>query len=139
MDEISTLYYQKPKTNIMIYLIFIVLISLLIYISFKYHTYDIKELAVLNECNEEKCILKTTLSLEEQDILNNNPIIIYDQKEYKINEIEYNETYLSNNIPVTDISIDSELKEKKQILKIKIKYNKQRIIKSIKEKIIERN
>ena len=138
MFEISSFYYKKPKHHTLIYLIFLAFILLLTYISIKYYTYDIKELLVINECEEEKCFLKTTLNYEEQNIIAKDTKIKYQGNNYKINEIEYSEPYLSNGVPVTDISLLTDLKEDKKIIKIEVKYHKQRIINKIKEKIIER-
>ncbi len=139
MDNISKLYNQKPKPNIAIYLIFFLSFIIVIIYSIKEYTYDIKELLVINECYEKECFLKTTLNYNDQEIFTNKSYIKYKDKKYEIKEIEYGEPYLSNEIPVTDISIKTNLVEEAKILKIKVYYNKQRIIKKIKEKIIERN
>ena len=137
MIELSNLYYKKPRVNYLIYITFILMTFILLYISIKYYTYDIKEILLINECDEE-CVLKTSLDYESQKIFNKNSIIEYDNKEYKINEIEYDEPYLVNGVPTTDITIKTDIKEDKKIIKVEVKYNKQRIIKKIKEKIIER-
>lgn len=137
MIELSNLYYKKPRVNYLIYITFILMTFTLLYISIKYYTYDIKEILLINECDEE-CVLKTSLDYESQKIFNKNSIIEYDNKEYKINDIEYDEPYLVNGVPTTDITIKTDIKEDKKIIKVEVKYNKQRIIKKIKEKIIER-
>jgi len=139
MDNISKLYNKKPKPNIAIYLIFFLSFITLIVYSIKEYTYDIKELLVINECNENECFLKSTLNYNDQEIFSNKSYIKYKDKKYEIKDIEYGEPYLSNETPVTDMSIKTDLIEEAKILKIKVYYNKQRIIKKIKEKIIERN
>ena len=138
MDEITTFYYKKPKKILTIYLLFIIILIIIIIYSYQNYTYDKKEILVINNCIEEECTLKTTLNYEEERILSKNPIIKYNSKTYKINKIIYDEPYLSNEIPVTDVTIETDLKEENKILKISIYYNKQRIIKKIKN-IIERN
>ena len=139
MDNISKLYNKKPKPNIAIYLIFFLSFITLIVYSIKEYTYDIKELLVINECNENECFLKSTLNYNDQEIFSNKSYIKYKDKKYEIKDIEYGEPYLSNETPLTDMSIKTDLIEEAKILKIKVYYNKQRIIKKIKEKIIERN
>ncbi len=139
MDEISKLYIKKPKIRKSIYLIFIVIMVSLLYYSINNYTYDVKDLLFINECSEEECFQKTTLNYEEQKIINNKTIFVYKNKEFKIDYIEYEEPYLSNEIPVTDIKIKTDIKTDERIIKIKVKYNKQRIIKKIKENLIERN
>ncbi|MBQ4030307.1 MAG: hypothetical protein II625_01020 [Bacilli bacterium] len=137
MDEISTLYYKKPQKHLIIYIVFIVSISVLIYISIKYYTYDTKELILIQEC-EEECHLKTTLNYEEQTIFEKDTIIKYKNKNYKIDEINYEEPYLVNGIPVSDVIIKTNINDDKKVLKIEVKYHKQRIINKIKEILIER-
>ena len=139
MDEISNFYEEEPKLKKSIYLIFIVIIISLLYYSTKNYTYDIKEILFINECNENECLLKTTLDYEEQKIINNKTIFVYKNKEYNVDNIEYEEPYLSNETPVTDITIKTDIKTDEKIIKVKVKYNKQRIIKKIKENLIERN
>ena len=58
-------------------------------------------------------------------------------KKYKIEKIEYSEPYLNNNIPYQDIKIYTSLKTNEKIIKVKLLYNKQRIIKKILEIIIK--
>lgn len=137
MDEISTLYYKKPQKHLIIYIVFIVSILVLIYISIKYYTYDTKELILIQEC-EEECYLKTTLNYEEQTIFEKDTIIKYKNKNYKIDEINYEEPYLVNGIPVSDVIIKTNINDDKKVLKIEVKYHKQRIINKIKEILIER-
>ncbi len=138
MDNISELYNKKPKLSIKYYLIFIIIIIILLIYSINTYTYDIKEILMINDCQIEGCSLKTTLNYEEQESIKKNAIISFNGEEYKITDIKYEEPYLSNGIPVTDISIETDIKTNEKILKIKLKYNKQRIIKKIIEKIIER-
>ena len=100
------------------------------YISNIYTTYG------MVECNEE-CIISISLDYSKIDILKSSTLYIDDSK-VKINNYEYGEIYLNDNIPVQEIKLypDSNLEEK--IVKVKIEYKKQRIISKIKNIIIER-
>ncbi len=131
-------YYQKPKKCLTIYLLFIAMFISITYFSINYYSYDKKEIIGINDCHERECDIKITLDYEEIKILDQKPIILYESKKYQIKEIVYGDMYLSNNIPVSDIILKTDHITKTNIIDFKLLYNKQRIIKKIKN-IIERN
>lgn len=137
MDKKEILYNKKVKINFLVYLIFISLIVVTVYYAFNKKVYNVKEVVGLNECENNICKISITLNYEELDILKENPEIVYAKTKYKIKEVEYQEPYLNNGIPVEDLQLETDIKEEK-IIRLKIYYNQQRIIDKIKENIIER-
>lgn len=132
------LIYQKPPKHqillvlILFLLIFLISLTIIIKVYNTYTTYG-----VIN-CSEE-CYLTLSMSYEKIEILNDNYHILIDNKKFQVKEIKYNEPYLSGNIPYEDVNIYSdELEDTSKIVKVKIKYQKQRIIKKIVNQIIER-
>ena len=71
-------------------------------------------------------------------ILDQQPRIEYQHKKIKIKKILYSEPYLSNSIPVSDVTIIVDDLSDNNIIEFKLEYNKQKIIKKIKN-ILERN
>lgn len=138
MDNKELLYYTKEKISIWIYILFIFLLIIITYLSYNTFIYNSKEIVGINECIENNCGIKFTLTYDEIDILKENPIMIYHNKKYKIEDIIYNDPYLSNGIPVEDVEIKTTLNTEEQIVNFRINYKKQRIITKIKENIIER-
>jgi len=130
--------YLKPKNNKLIVFLFLTMILIVVYYICTKYTYDKKEIIGLNECNNKECQIKITLNYQEIKILDQNPKIIYQNKEYIIKDITYNDAYLNNNIPVSDITIITEKITDNNIIDFKITYNRERIINKIKN-IIERN
>jgi hypothetical protein len=139
MNNRYELYNLKPRINPIIYLLFSSLISLVIYYSINYHIYDYKEMVGLSECNNKSCTIKMTLSYENIDIMNKNPEIVINNKIYQIKKITEDEPYLLNGIPSTDITLEINPIKTSNIAKFKIRYNKQRITKKIKDIITERS
>lgn len=128
---------KKPKNYIVIYIIFITLLLTSILLSYKIKTYDSKNITGLIECSDT-CKISITLQYNEIELLSKNPQIEYLNKKYNIENIEYNEPYLNNNIPYQDIILTSNLNLKEtRIINIKIIYNKQRITTKIKNIIME--
>lgn len=138
MDSKESLYFVKPRINPFIYIIFIALLILIVYYMFHIQVYNTKEIVGINECNNNSCQIKFTLTYDETDVLNKKPQISYLGKTYQIEQISYEEPYLSNGIPVEDIAIKTSLQSDDKMLSIKLIYQKQRIIDLLKSKIIER-
>ena len=138
MNSKEILYSIKPSHNRLFYLLFIILFGTIIYYSLTNYTYEQKSVVGINECREDSCEIKLTLNYEEISILNKNPIIYYNKKEYQIKSIKYDEPYLNNGIPSSDITIRTEKISDSNILEFSILYNKEKIAKKIKN-IIERN
>ena len=138
MNSKESLYDIKPQINPFIYCIFIVLLILIIYYLFHIKVYNTKEIIGINECTNKSCQIKFTLAYDEKDVLNKDPQISYLGKTYQIDDISYEEPYLSNGIPVEDIAIKTSIKSEDNMISIKLIYQKQRIIDLLKSKIIER-
>jgi len=139
MDNRYLLYNLKPKINPIIYVIFISLTSLIIYLSINNYIYDTKEVVGINSCNKNTCFIKLTLDYNDLDITNKNPEIVYNKKIYKINKIKEEEPYLLSGIPSVDVTLETNTLKSSNIIKFKIRYNKQRIITKIKNILIERS
>ena len=82
--------------------------------------------------SDKECVITISFPYDKVDILKQNPHIEYLNKEYNINSITYNDPYLNSEIPYEDINITTDLTSKDQIINLKILYNKQRVIKKIK-------
>lgn len=120
-----------PKKHFIYYCIFIVIISIFILLSCFIKVYDSYYVTGLINCDKE-CVITISFPYDKVDILKQNPHIEYLNKEYNINSITYNDPYLNNEIPYEDINITTDLTSKDQIINLKILYNKQRVIKKIK-------
>jgi len=130
------LYYKKPHLNICILIIIILFMLTLIILSYKIKTFDYYKVVGIIEC-EDKCTIKFSLPYNKIDILSKSPKILYQNKEYNIEDISYSEPYLNNDIPVEDIELISNIKKDDNLIEFSIIYNKQRIINKIKN-LIER-
>ena len=126
---------KQPTKNYLFHIIIIIITLTSIIFSYSYKTYDSLNIVGIYKC-EETCYIDTSLSYEDIIKLNNPSIFKYNNKTYIIEDIIYNEPYLNNNTIYQDIQITSNLKVNKKIIKIKILYNKQRIITKIKNMII---
>lgn len=126
---------KQPTKNYLFHIIIIIITLTSIIFSYSYKTYDSLNIVGIYKC-EETCYIDTSLSYEDIIKLNNPSIFNYNNKTYIIEDIIYNEPYLNNNTIYQDIQITSNLKVNKKIIKIKILYNKQRIITKIKNMII---
>ncbi len=122
--------YENPKQYKLPNILFIILILISIIISYSYKTYDSLKLTGIYTC-EETCIIETTLSYDYISKINNNSIIEYNNKSYKIEDIIYSDPYLNNNIAYQDITIKINLNIKEKIINFKLLYKKQRIIRKI--------
>jgi hypothetical protein len=124
------LYYKKPNNkNIKDFLI-IVLITILILLSLRLKTYEEKEIIAIYSC-EEECLLSFPLSYQELEIINHNTIIKYQDKYINIENYTKGEPYLDNGIAYEDIEIKTSLETDNKIVKIKVYYKEERIIKKI--------
>ncbi len=128
MNNKIILLNKKPQN----YNMYIIIISFLLFISslWKIYTYDSYYLTGIITCNEE-CSIKASIPYNKIDIFNNSKIE-YQNKEYEIKEITYEEPYLNNSIPYEDITIKTDINSKDRLINFKIIYNKQRIINKIK-------
>ena len=131
-------YNLKPKKKYYLYTMFIIMITTILYYIFNYNSYDKKTIVGLNSCQNKICEIKITLNYEEMKILDQQPRIEYQHKKIKIKKILYSEPYLSNSIPVSDVTIIVDDLSNNNIIEFKLEYNKQKIIKKIKN-ILERN
>ncbi len=122
---------KQPTKNYLFHIIIIIITLTSIIFSYSYKTYDSLNIIGIYKC-EENCYIDTSLSYEDIIKLNNPSIFKYNNKTYIIEDIIYNEPYLNNNTIYQDIQITSNLKVKEKIIKIKIFYNKQRIITKVK-------
>ena len=118
---------KQPKQNHIIHIFFIIIILTSIIFSYSYKTYDSLQIIGIYTCNDG-CYIDTSLSYEYITKIDNPKLLEYQNKNYKIEEIIYNEPYLNSNIPYQDLKIISNLKTSKKIVKVKLLYNKQRII-----------
>lgn len=124
------LLIKKPNSNKLFHIILSLIIIILIITSYSYKTYDTKNIVGIYKC-EEYCYIETSISYEDINKIDKSSIIEYKNNNYKIEDILYSEPYLNNNIAYQDINIKCCLKEKDKIVKVKILYNKQRILKKI--------
>lgn len=129
------LIHKKPKKYILINIILIITLITSIILSYKYKTYNSFKVTGISKCLNV-CKISTTLRYDQINKIDSNSKIEYKNKIYEINNIEYSEPYLNNNIAYQDIEIETSLKESK-IVEIKILYNKQRIIRKIINLILE--
>lgn len=128
MFEIELFKRQKPK-KYPLSIIFIVSFIILIILSYNIKTYDTLNVTAFTQ-KENKCHLEFTLPYDKISILENS-LIEYKNKKYKIKNINYIEAITENNILYEKISIETNLKCRNKIIKIKILNNKQRIINKI--------
>lgn len=122
---------KQPTKNYLFHIIIIIITLTSIIFSYSYKTYDSLNIIGIYKC-EETCYIDSSLSYEYIIKLNNPSIFKYNNKTYIIEDIIYNEPYLNDNTIYQDIQITSNLKVKEKIIKIKILYNKQRIITKVK-------
>ncbi len=125
------LYYLNPRKGFLKDLFIIIVIIVLIILAFKIKTREVKDIVALYSC-EDECHLTFPLNFEETDYLNNKSLIKYQNKYYKINNYEKGEPYLDKGIAFEDIDIKTNLETDSKIVKIKIYYKEERIIKKIK-------
>lgn len=121
---------QKPKSNKLITFILLLIIITFILLTFKYNTYDSLNIVGIYKC-ENICYIETSIIYEDISKIDKNSILEYKNNTYIIENIIYEEPYLNNDIAYQDIKIITKLKVKETIIKSKILYNKQRIIKKI--------
>ena len=128
MFEIELFKRQKPK-KYPLSIIFIILFIILIILSYNIKTYDTLNVTAFTQ-KENKCHLEFTLPYDKISILENS-LIEYKNKKYKIKNIYYLEVITENNMLYEKINIETNLKCRNKIIKIKILNNKQRIINKI--------
>ena len=130
MLEKYQLYYKKPKEkNLKDFLIIILLIGVIV-LSIRMKVYEIKEIVAIYSC-EEKCLLSFPLNYQELEIINNQTRIKYQDEFLNIETYNKGEPYLDNGIAYEDIEIETNIETDNKIVKLKIYYNKERIIKKI--------
>lgn len=128
----------KPNNHFISYVLFFLLIITTLFLSIFTETYDTYNTTGIVKCIEN-CSISITVPYDKADIFSNKSYIKYQDKKYAINEIEYEDPYLSNNIPVEDITLQTDITTQNKIINFQILYNKQRIIKKIKNIILEGN
>lgn len=135
MIETYLLIKEKNKKHpfLLVLCTFLIIITLILYHTKAYSSIKISGIV---ECSETANIA-FTLPYNQVDNLTNDAKLIYKNKEYKIEEIIYNEPYLNNNIPFQDIEIKTDMVCEEKIINFKVLYNKQRIINKIKHIILE--
>ncbi len=120
----------KPTKIILVNIIMYLYIIISLIISYNIKTYTSLKLTGILNC-DNTCIIDTTLSYEYISKINKNSKISSNNKSYKIENIEYSEPYLNNNIAYQDIKLVTNIKEDNKIIEFKILYNKQRILTKI--------
>lgn len=136
MSKKIYMLYKQPQNNKFISILLLIIITNSILLTYKYKAYNVLNIIGIIKC-EETCYIDSTISYENTSIIDKKTILYYKDKEYKIEKIKYSEPYLNNNIPYQDIKIYTSLKTDEKIIKVKLLYNKQRIIKKIIETIIK--
>lgn len=136
MSKKICLLYKQPQNNKLISILLLIIITISILLTYKYKAYNVLNIIGIIKC-EKTCYIDTSIPYENISIIDKKTILSYKDKKYKIEKIDYSEPYLNNNIPYQDIKIYTSLKTDEKIIKVKLLYNKQRIIKKILEKIIK--
>lgn len=121
--------YSKPNSKIMIYILFCLVFILVPFLFLK--TYSSYKTTSILECLDDNCKLSLTMPHDKLFILDSNPQIEYLNKKYDINSIDRSEPYLSNNIPVVDVIIETNYISDNNVIEFKFIYKKQRIITKI--------
>ena len=130
MQNKTILLAKQPNNNKLFHIIFSIIIIISLITSYSYKTYDAINIVGIYKC-EEYCYIESSISYENINKIDKSNIIEYKNNNYNIEDIIYSEPYLNNNIAYQDIKIKCNLKDSEKIVKTKILYNKQRIIRKI--------
>ncbi len=134
MIEKLILLNQKPKKNLFILLATLIIISLVIS-SYFIKTYDVYKTYGYITC-DDNCYINLSLSYDNLNKLTTKTLLEIDKEITKIDDIEYLDISLENEIPYQNVRIKT-VKDKNKIIEIKLLNNKQRIIKKLYDLIKE--
>lgn len=137
MTKKIILLQRQPKNHSITYCLALFSIVIPLIISFFIKTYTTFSTSGIIKCSES-CEISLSIPYKEIDLFSQDPKLMYLEKEYKIKNIIYEEPYLNNNIAYEDVRIETDLKSDDRLINIQLLYNKQRIIKKIKNIILER-
>ena len=129
MFEIEMLKKQKPK-KYPLSIIFAITLTILTVLSFYIKTYDsYNTFAITNQeknsCNLELQIPYTQITDTEKSLIE------YENNIYKINKINYEDTIIEDDVIYKKINLSSNINCNSKVTKIKLLYNKQRILTKI--------
>ncbi len=136
MTNKLVLIHKSNKNHFIIYVLFHIFILNLILLTFFVDTYDSIKVTGIIKC-EEECQITLNLPYNKIDIFQDDSKITYLNKDYKIMNITYDEPYLEKEIPYQNVIIKTDLASDDKIINFSILYNKQRIIKKIKNILLE--
>jgi len=136
MTNKQILLYKNNKNHLIFYVLFHILTINLILLSLFVDTYDSMKITGILKC-EEDCSITVNLPYDKVDIFREDSKIKYLNKEYKIENILYEEPYLEKEIPYQNVIIQTGLRNEEKIINFHILYNKQRIIKKVKNIVMK--
>lgn len=129
---------KSPKKHPLIFLIFVSFILGLLTLTIVMRTFDTLEVSGIVVC-EESCVISLTLPYNKVDVMARDDLKIeYDESMYEVQDILFDEPYLNGEVPCQDIKIKTDLESEERIINFKLLYKKERIIKKIKNVVLER-
>lgn len=130
MNKVLDILYLQPKKNKIIYL-FLGFIFLFIGGSYYLKIYDSYKTMGIITCDGD-CKIEIDIPVESADILNQEPLLYYHNKTYKIDKVLTKDVFLQDGKAFLKVEIKSNIKLKKaNFIELRLNYNEQRIINKI--------
>ena len=121
------LYQQPHKTYLHLFFLFLLFILILLCLT---HDEDSYELIGLKKGNDPK-EFEVLVPFDKISIFDGKVYVKVDYEKYNITDIDYGDVMIENNIPVQKVTLKFDNNIDKEVVKFRVFYNKQRIIKKI--------